>query len=502
MFKKPVHTSQSHLVSGADRKKLRRALEKQLGPAADEALLDALLPPKAGDLQQAKLNPPARGLVYILDGAPILFDASAKGDLYVPTAMGLWRAPGLLPRVLLKHPSVSHFVCGYGHGRGADVMLPGVDVGALPHFEKGALVAVAVPGNPAPIAVGLAAFSSGDMAAAGGGHGRGKAVEVLQAYGDHLWADVAGKPAANEGFLDGGVAPLPGMWDGGSDGGEGGGGEAAAAAPGGEAEAGGGEPEASGSGAAAAAAAAAEAEAAAVDMEALLEAALLQALHKSVKPADLPLAGSALWSQHMLPNRPPGSTLDVKKSKHKKISKLLQVYAKAGLLSGKEDKAGDFIISGVNRSHHLYDEFRPYRPQPPGGGASSGDGAEGGGGGAGGGGGEAGGGGEGELLIAEVFKPTRELKAIFEAVGASPDALYSGPEASEVALAYVKAAKLEEGAPDGRSLLLDAALCDGLFKGLVKKGELYPTTLPKAVLREKFIARMQAQVRSAKALPW
>ena len=69
--------------------------------------------------------------------------------------------------------------------------------------------------------------------------------------------------------------------------------------------------------------------------------------------------------------------------------------------------------------------------------------------------------------------------AIFEAVGASPDALYSAPEAFEVAQAYVRAAKLEEGAPDNRTLLLDAALCDGLFKGLVKKGETFPTTLPK-----------------------
>lgn len=75
--------------------------------------------------------------------------------------------------------------------------------------------------------------------------------------------------------------------------------------------------------------------------------------------------------------------------------------------------------------------------------------------------------------------PKSHLAAIFEAVGAAVDALYSGPEAFEVAQAYVKAAKLE-GAPDNRTLLLDAALCDALFKGVVKKGEIFPTTLPKA----------------------
>lgn len=175
-----------------------------------------------------------------------------------------------------------------------------------------------------------------------------------------------------------------------------------------------------------------------------------------------------------MPNRPPGSTLDVKKSRHKKISKMLQVggerggggrgrwlacvlsvcqiqaakstqptvpyvrgtsqhnarrpplkpppnphtparapapqvYAKAGLLTGKEDKAGDFIVSGVNRGHELYEDFRPYkRPQQDGGGG--GDAAAAGGGAASGGGGADAGGGSGELVIAELFKPTRELK--------------------------------------------------------------------------------------------
>lgn len=79
------------------------------------------------------------------------------------------------------------------------------------------------------------------------------------------------------------------------------------------------------------------------------------------------------------------------------------MYAKAGLLSGKEDKGGDFVISSVNRGHPLYEAFRPYKVQGGGGGST-------GGGGGGGCGEPAGGGGGNELLIAEVFKPTRELK--------------------------------------------------------------------------------------------
>lgn len=202
-------------------------------------------------------------------------------------------------------------------------MLPGVDTERLPAFQRGTLVSVVVPGNPAPIAVGLALLSSDDMAAAGAGRGKGKAVEVLQAYGDFLWSEAAGKPVANEGFLGHVVAPLPGMWEGGvEEEGEGGeeereGGEAAAAGGVAAAEPQGAEDKrvdgdsggavAGGEGAAAEGAAVAAAgegdtgaaeDAAAgegVNMDYLLEAALLQALHKSVKDGELPIAGSVLW---------------------------------------------------------------------------------------------------------------------------------------------------------------------------------------------------------------
>lgn len=43
---------------------------------------------------------------------------------------------------------------------GADLMLPGVDISSLPDFNKGDLLAVCVPGNAAPIAVGAAVMNS------------------------------------------------------------------------------------------------------------------------------------------------------------------------------------------------------------------------------------------------------------------------------------------------------------------------------------------------------
>lgn len=60
-------------------------------------------------------------------------------------------------------------------------------------------------------------------------------------------------------------------------------------------------------------------------MDMLLEVALLQSLHKSIRDEDLPVNPAVLWSKHMVPNRPPGSSLDIKRSSHKKMSKFLQV---------------------------------------------------------------------------------------------------------------------------------------------------------------------------------
>ncbi|KAG2496973.1 hypothetical protein HYH03_004979 [Edaphochlamys debaryana] len=533
MFKKPFSIGPSHKVSGADRKKLRRALEKSFGCSEDA--LEALLPSKAGELEQAKLASPSRVVLYLHDGAPILFDPNGKGD-YTPTIFALWRVPTLLPQVFVKHPAVSRYLVG-----GADLMLPGVAVppGGLPPFPKDGLVAVCSPGNPMPLALGTAALSSTDavarLAAAGRGGGKGKLVEVLQFYGDYLWGDVGGRAIPNDGFLADGVVP-PGvasiefMLAQGYESDDGEGGEAApgagaaaegdaadgaaaavqglgldAAAAGGESAA----PAPAGAdGDASTSAAAAAAEE--VDMDALMEGALLQALHKSVKDTDLPLNSSVLWNQHVLPCRPAGATLDVKRSKHKKMSKFLQSYGKTGLLTCKEDKhSGDVIVTGVNRKCALFTDFRPYKASLTAAGAADGgagpaaaasssaaaasssaaaagpSGAA----------AAAAAGGCGELVIDEVFKPGKELRPIFEELGLHPEGLYTAAEAVDAGFAYAKAAGLEAGAPDNRTFVLNATLCDALFKGLIKKGELYPTHLAKADLRDALMRRMHPQCR-------
>ncbi|GLI62284.1 hypothetical protein VaNZ11_004846 [Volvox africanus] len=573
MFKKPFSIGQSHKVSGADRKKLRRALEKTFG--VSEEGLEALLPAKSGELECVKLASPSRVVLYLYDGQPILFDPNGKGD-FVPTIFALWRLPTLLPQVYVKHPAVSRYIVG-----GADLMLPGVLLppGGLPYFEKEQLVAICSPGNVAPVAVGTATMAATDAVVRILGSGatgpKGKLVELLQYYGDYLWSEVGARGVPNGGFLSDGVVPVGvtsveatlthegGPDDGGDNDPWEGGADRAAESASDEAAAritrdltlgsvsttgdsddtltrrpedlssrpgttnndnntngnnGNSNRNPDGASTSSASLVGGEEARAAVDMDSLLQTALLQALHKSVKDADLPLNSSALWNQHLLPVRPAGSTLDVKKSKHKKMSKFLQFYGKLGLLTCKEDKhSGDVIVTSINRNSVLYTEYRAYKASATaaveaaaatGGGNGATSAASGASGpaaapsssaaGAAGCIGPPGAPSVGELRIEELYKPGKELRPIFVDIGLNPEALYSASDAGEVVFEYVKAAGLEKGAPDNRTIVLNPALCDALFKGLIKKGETYPTHLAKADLREAFLRRMHLQCRISK----
>jgi translation initiation factor 2D len=524
MFRKPVTIHARSKVSGADRKKLRRALEAAFGggngndgdndnASSEASQVDRLLPSKHGDLELWRPQG-SRVHIYALRGAdddaaspadllvPILLDVSGHGDL-APTVQGCWRATHLLPRLPLKHYLVSKFVV-----KGADVMLPGIDTERLPQFAKGDVVAIVCPGNDAPVAVGRALLSSSEARERGASDAGGKAVEIISYYGDHLWRDHGGATVPNKGFREDVVAPED---DGGAEEEDG----AAAAAGDGSAAA-------AGAAAAATAAIAAvglgsgkeggatqkeEAAAAApppaADMDALVEASLLQALSTTVKDTALPMRGEALWKDHVLPARPAGvAALDVKKSKHKRVPKALQHYSKQGLLSVKEDRAsGDVIVTRVVRTHALLAAFVPHATsssQEGGGGGGAAEQQHGGasGGGGGGGGGTGGGGlllgGGGPLTIEETFVPGKELKPVLEAVGALPDG-GSGMSAQAVSRAVEAYAAKLASADGGRAVVLDATLCDALLKGVLKKGELYPETLPKAGLAAAALARCQQQ---------
>ncbi|CAI5523037.1 unnamed protein product [Closterium sp. Naga37s-1] len=353
MFRKPSDVRGKQRLSGADRKKLRRNIRDKFPGTTDEQL-EAILPAKA-DVAVTRLT--NRVLVYGLEnGLPMLFDCNCRGNEIYPTVFALWRVPDLLPSFLLTGEDVSRNLLS-----GADLMAPGVEVPVegLPAFQPGEVWSVKVPGNSCPIAVGITMLGSEEVSQAGM---RGKLLRITHFYRDSLWESARGSYVPNKGFLPDMVASdpdaQPTLFD-----------AAPAVAPEDSPE---GSPE-DDSGAAAACGGESEGEectpAAApsaltpAQMDELLDLCLLQALSVSVKPSQSlsspltcpsQLAPSGKLSNHVLPCRPPGTTVDIKKSSHKKLSKWLHVKAVDGLICGKEDKhRREFIISAINHPWHV-----------------------------------------------------------------------------------------------------------------------------------------------------
>eukprot|EP00249_Psilotum_nudum_P022291 c28459_g1_i1 orf=369-2228(-) len=511
MFKKTSEVKALQRLSGADRKKLRRTIRDKFTQASD-AELDTILPSKA-EITVARLT--NRAYVYTVEGGPpVLFDVDGRGNEIFPTVYALWKVPTLLPAFILKGGEVSRYVLG-----GADLMFPGIDIpeDGLPPFNAGEPWAIKVPGNAAPIAVGSTFISSSEALKAGL---RGKALRVTHYYRDTLWETAEGRHVPNAGFLEDVVVEDPAFLS-------------AVHAPAdtyetdaidthgrdhnapsskegeildGENEAGcneaetlndtnvgtagegakdlaseleglkvndgavvDGENEAAGSGGLTV-----------EEMDALLDRCLLQALHTTVKEKDLPMPGSTLWSAHILACRPPGSTVDIKKSSHKKLSKWLHTKSSLGLISAKEDKhKKEVMLLGINRGHPIYLAFKPEKKVPPSEAvctvSSNSDAQQ----------------SVAQVEVVEVWKPSSHVTPIFEAVGADLNKFYTAAEASDIVFAYVEKENLVKQS-DKAIVVLDAILCDSLYKGTVKRGTSYPTEIHKKDLSLTFLGRMQA----------
>ncbi|KAK4570671.1 hypothetical protein RGQ29_029498 [Quercus rubra] len=451
MFKKAVEAKSHQRLSGADRKKLKRTVRDRF-PAGSDADIDALFPPKGGE--------------------------------------------------------VSRFIIG-----GADLMFPGISVPVegLPSFLAGETWAVKVPGNPAPIAVGATTMSSTEALKAGL---RGKALRITHHYHDILWESVEGRYVPNAGFFEDVVFEDPALLQSGqaSDSCEGST-DVSNGQRNGDDNIEVGEnvdvtdvfDEANHASSSSKQIDVDNATAEEIiggvgdlkvtdnvlsedlnvqhtlsteDVDALLDKCLLQALHTTIKDKDLPMPGSTLWANHVLPCRPSGITLDIKKSSHKKLSKWLQAKSSIGLISVKEDKyKKEVMLLSVNRNNVEYSSFKPEKRQVEKNDQISDHAAN-----------------ESRsnkvLDVAEIYKPSVHVNPIFASVGANTGNLYSASEATDIVFKYVEKENLVK--PTDRSIVvLDPILCDALFKGAIKKGSRYPTEIHKKDLGAAFISRMQ-----------
>lgn len=94
------------------------------------------------------------------------------------------------------------------------------------------------------------------------------------------------------------------------------------------------------------------------------------------------------------------------------------------------------------------------------------------------------------LDVVEIYKPSMQVNPIFESVGGNTGKLYTALEASDVVFRYIEKENLVK-ATDKSMVVLDAILCDALFKGAIKKGTAYPTEIHKKEVGSTFIGRMQ-----------
>lgn len=83
----------------------------------------------------------------------------------------------------------------------------------------------------------------------------------------------------------------------------------------------------------------------------------LKALNTTVRTVKLPLLISNFYKLHVIPACPEGKTVDVKKSKFKKMSKLIDDMRAEKVIEVEEPSPGVQSIISVNYSHHLLSGF-------------------------------------------------------------------------------------------------------------------------------------------------
>lgn len=99
-----------------------------------------------------------------------------------------------------------------------------------------------------------------------------------------------------------------------------------------------------------------------------------------------------------------------------------------------------------------------------------------------------------QLEVVEIYKPSTHVNPIFTSVGVDPGNFFSATETLDVVFRYVENQNLVKPT-DKAIVVLDAILCDALFKGTVKKGSSYPTEIHKKDLGPTFLSRMQVHHR-------
>ncbi|CAM9755272.1 unnamed protein product, partial [Sphacelaria rigidula] len=206
---------------------------------------------------------------------------------------------------------------------------------------------------------------------------------------------------------------------------------------------------------------------------------------------------STFYSSILLPSRPPGTALNVKDTRFRKISKFLREMEERGFVILAETKGVQSLV-GVNRTHPELRAFKATTDTTAAQEAAEAAaikkvedeaaGARGAGAG--------GNGGETTVKAFELYKLSHNIKKMLGAEAASTTGKYgeclTPAEARNLLFAYIREEGLEH--PTDKSLVtLNGPLCDNLYKPMNKKAPRveYPTHAKKADLPKRFLDRLQ-----------
>ncbi|XP_045838416.1 eukaryotic translation initiation factor 2D isoform X2 [Meles meles] len=364
MFAKAFPVKSNPAIKGSDRRKLRADVAAAF-PTLGTDQVSALVPGKE-ELNIVKLYA-HRGdavTVYVCGGNPILFEL--EKNLY-PTVYTLWSYPDLLP-TFTTWPLVLEKLVG-----GADLMLPGLVVppAGLPQVQQGDLCAIALVGNRAPVAIGVAAMSTAEMLTSGL---KGRGFSMLHTYQDHLWrsGDKSSPPSLAPPAPDapdvneekGSVQADPALQ----------GDMRRLTLEGEDKENGEVRQQMCGEKSLSEAAEdpgvrglnpdPTDSKTLQEQMDELLQRCFLHALKCQVKKADLPLLTSTFLGSHMFSCCPEGRQLDIKKSSYKKLSRFLQHMQREQVIQVEELRSGVESIVAVDWRHPRITSFVIPEPSP------------------------------------------------------------------------------------------------------------------------------------------
>jgi translation initiation factor 2D len=359
MWKKPWKPQKQNLIKTSDKRRLKEKIAEQY-PKISKEQLDLIIPQK-GQITTIKVGGESRTVVYCLEKDPIFFDIDGREKQFIPTVYTLWRLDTFLP-TFVTPTAVFRYISS-----GADLMLPGViapdgNPDNYPDFKEGDIFTISFPGYPKPYAVGLTQCSKNSIKQNGM---TGRALRVLHSYPDNLWKigskeHLPPPSEQQEEELDlTQVEENPegeqrdGETEGDTENKEGAEGEKTA-------EEGGennntnviseGQTEPSNNNNVPA-----KPE---VNMDELIEKSFFQAIKKRLKDKDLPILASTFYSKYLLPSRPAGTEIDIKKSCYKQLRGLLDAMVEKGVIKIQSQQQGVIMINQVNRESEWIAKFR------------------------------------------------------------------------------------------------------------------------------------------------